>query len=951
MRNDDPFDDLIRSLEENLEREGRLPPPPRQPRPTNVEQPDLRRYLWIVLVLLIVLFFNRIVSFYADWFWYDSLGFARVFFTRIWSSFGLFAVGALAAWLFFAVNVWIARRLEPYGVVNTPIETAALALGVRILPLVLVAGGIFALLMGANASGQWEEILLYLNQQAFGLTDPLFERDVSFFLFTLPIWQVLRGWLLVVTVVTLIASAVVAGVGLRGWSASTPVLIHLAVLAALVLGLMAWGYRLSGYGLLYSERGATFGAGYTDVNAQLPVYNLLAIVTLIAAVSLLVAAALRRGWRAIVGVLIAWAVLAVVAGSLYPAFIQRFQVSPNELNLEREFIANNIAFTRTAFDLQEIERQPYAGNAPLTSEALSNDAITVRNIRLWDYRPLLETYNQVQALTQYYRFNDVDVDRYVIDGELRQVMVAARELVPEQLNPDAQTWVNRRLVYTHGYGVAVSPVAQVTSDGLPTFLLKDLPPQGVITLTQPQIYFGELTNDYVIARTDQPEFDYSREDEVATTRFAADTGIEMGLGARLLFALHFADLNMLLNQDITAESQLLWRRNIVQRIQEVAPFLQYDRDPYIVIGDDGKLYWLLDAYTVSDDFPYSTPLGNGLNYIRNSVKIVTDAYDGSIRFYLVDENDPIIAAYSRIFPDLFRPMSEMPEDLRRHIRYPTDLFSVQSEVYRLYHMTNPTEFYNREDVWAWPEEIFDNEVARMEPYYVLMELPGSDELNFIQILPFTPANRENMIAWLAAFSDPERYGQKVTYEFGKETLFFGPKQVEARIDQDPVISAQLSLWNQQGSSVIRGNLLVIPLSESLLYVEPLYLQAANGRIPELRRVILATGERVVMAENLGLALVALLGDDVLSEASLAELTGGVRPSATSGAATTAGSLLIASTVEELIIQANSQYNSAQESLRAGNWAAYGEQMSALQATLAQLAQLTGINEPTPTPEE
>jgi uncharacterized membrane protein (UPF0182 family) len=931
MRNDDPFDDLIRSLEENLQREG-LPNP--------------RRYLWIILPVLILLFFNRIVSFYTDWIWYNSLGYANIFSTRIWSAFGLFGIGALTAFLIFAINVWIARRLEPYGVINTPIEQTALALGVRILPLVLTAGAIFALIMGANASSHWEEALLFLNQRDFGLTDPVFGREVSFFIFTLPIWQELRGWLLVVMVVTLIASGMVAGLGLRGWSASTPVLIHLAVLAALVLALIAWGYRLSSFELVYSQRGAFFGAGYADLNAQLPAYNLLAIVSLLAAASLIVAAILRRGWRAIVAVLGIWGLLAVVASGIYPSFIQRFQVSPNELNLERPFIEDNIAFTRIAFDLEDIEWQPYLGGQPLTATNLRADTPTVRNIRLWDYRPLLETYNQVQALTQYYRFNDVDVDRYTINGELTQVMIAARELVPEQLNPDAQTWVNRRLVYTHGYGVTVSPVAQVASDGLPTFLMRDLPPTGVFTITRPQIYFGELTNDYVIARTEQPEFDYSQDEEIVTTSFAADTGIPMGLGRRLLFALHFADLNMLLNQDIRADSQLLWRRNITERIQEVAPFLEYDRDPYVVISDDGQLYWILDAYTVSDHFPYSTPFGNGLNYIRNSVKVVTNAYDGTMRFFVVDEQEPIIAAYQQIFPELFLPMSDMPEDLRRHLRYPNDLFSIQAEIYRLYHMTNSTEFYNREDVWAWPEEIFNDQLTRMEPYYVLLELPGSDELSFMQILPFTPANRENMIAWLAAHNDPERYGQKVTYEFGKDTLFFGPKQIEARIDQDPVISAQLSLWNQQGSSVIRGNLLVIPLSDSLLYVEPIYLQAANGRIPELRRVVLASGDQIVMAENLGLALAALVGNDVLNEAGLAELAGGQpatgeRPASTLPAAT-------ATSLEELIIQANSQYNVAQEQLRTGNWAGYGESMTALQATLEQLAQLTGVDGPTPT---
>lgn len=948
MRNDDPFADLIRSLEENLEREGRLPPPPQTPRPPTVNEANPRRWLWFLIPLLLLIFFGRIISFYADWFWYDSVGFTSVFITRIWSSFGLFAVGALIAWLFLALNVWIAGRLEPFGMVNTPAEQIALAFGLRMTPLILLGGAIFALLMGASASGQWEEMLLYLNQREFGLADPIFQRDVSFFLFTLPIWSELRTWALVLVVVTILVTTLVAGVGWRNWSARPAVLIHLAVLAGLFLGLIAWGYRLSALQLVYSQRGAVFGAGYTDVNAQLPVYNLLTIVTLIAAVVLLAAVFLRRGWRPIVTVVVVWVVLTVLAGNVYPELVQRFQVNPNELNLEREFIANNIQFTRIAFDLDRIELRPASNAQPLVAETLLASPETVRNIRLWDYRPLLQTYNQVQALTQYYQFGDVDVDRYVIDGELQQVMLAARELAPDRLNEAAQTWVNRKLVYTHGYGVAASPVAQVTRDGLPTFFLKDLPPQGVITLTQPQIYFGENTNDYVIGRTNQAEFDFSRNEEFVTTQFAADTGISLGLAPRLLFAIHFADLNLLLNSDITGDSQLLWRRNIVERIEEVAPFLEYDQDPYLVVGDDGRLYWFLDAYIVSNRFPYSEPLENGLNYIRNSVKIITSAYDGTMQFYVVDEAEPITAAYREIFPDLFTPFNEMPEDLKRHVRYPEDLFTVQAEVYRTYHMTNPDEFYNREDLWAWPEEIFDNQPARMEPYYVLMELPGSEDLDFILILPFTPANRENMIAWLAAHNDPDKYGQKIVYEFGKDTLFYGPKQVEARIDQDPIISAQLSLWNQQGSSVIRGNLIVIPIGDSLLYVEPLYLQAATGRIPELRRVVVATADEVIMAENLGLALAELVGQDVLVEAGLTELAAvdGQIPAEGAAITDTVGSTAPA-TLEELIVRANTLYTNAQDRLRTGDWAAYGAEMDDLQATLTQLATVAGLNATTP----
>jgi uncharacterized membrane protein (UPF0182 family) len=644
-------------------------------------------------------------------------------------------------------------------------------------------------------------------------------------------------------------------------------------------------------------------------------------------------------------------VVAILAGNVYPGLVQRFQVTPNELNLERPYIEDNIEYTRIAFDLDTIELKSYQVAENLSAPQLLADQETVRNVRLWDYRPLLQTYNQIQALRLYYQFNDIDVDRYQLDDGMHQVMLAARELVPEQLSEDAQTWVNRRLVYTHGYGVAASPVAQVTRDGLPSFYLKDLPPQGVITITQPQIYFGELTNDYVIARTNEPEFDYPSGERNVTTRFEADSGIAMSLWARLLFAIHFADINLLLNQDIQSDSQLLWRRNILERVSEVAPFLGYDQDPYVVVDEAGRLHWIIDAYTISNRFPYSEPAGS-INYIRNPVKVVVNAYDGTMRFYLVSPNEPIAAAYVRIFPELFVPLSEMPADLLAHIRYPEDFFRVQAEVYRTYHMTDANEFYNREDLWAWPEEIFESSTVRMDPYYVLMQLPDEDQLEYVQILPFTPANRENMIAWMAARSDLDVYGRKLVFEFGKDSLFFGPKQVEARIDQDPAISAQLSLWNQQGSNVIRGNLLVIPVAGSLLYVEPLYLQSATGRIPELQRVIVATVDDVIMAENLGLALAELFGDEVLSTPELAELAtfgGEDRPAIP----TTSGEgeeETAPATVEEPVALANQQFEQAQSYAREGDWAGYGEEIAALEQTLARLAELTGVElQPTPLP--
>jgi uncharacterized membrane protein (UPF0182 family) len=955
MRNKDPFEDLLRSLEENLSRGsmggsgGDVPPPPGPQRPyTPAPPPNYRRWFWIALVLVVIFAATRTLGTLATWTWMSSVGYLSVFWTRFGAMALLFLGAALLFLLIYFVNIVIARQLSPSGLTNSPLQELLAAFGARVMPVILLLGIIAAVVMGMVAMAQWENVLLYLNQKPFNITDPIFDREIGFYIYSLPIWEAVRGWLLVALGFTFVAVFVIHGVLWRGRGESRRGILHLGVLGALIMLLLAWQYQLSAYNMVYSARGAVFGAGFADVRATLPANQFMVIFSVLVAIAIPVILLLRRNLTWIAGLLVLWVVVGLTATSVYPQLIQRFRVGPNELTLEAPYIANNIAYTRSAYALNEIRVESYDARQQLTSQGLLQEPDTLRNIRLWDYRPLLQTYNQVQALRQYYEFNDVDIDRYTIDGKPRQVMIGARELIRDRLSTDAQTWVNQRLVYTHGFGVAASPVAQVTRDGLPTFLLKDLPPRGLIDVTSPQIYFGERTDDYVVGATDAPEFDYPREDGNVTTRFSAATGIPMTLWNRLLFALHFGDVNLILNGDISAESRLLWQRNIVERVQLVAPFLTYDHDPYIIVSGDGKLFWMHDAYTTSSRYPYSQPLDGRINYIRNAVKVITNAYDGTMTFYIADATDPIIQTYAAIFPQLFRPMSEMPVDLLDNVRYPEDMFRAQAEIYRTYHMTDATEFYNREDVWAWPEEIFDDKTVKMDPYYVLMQLPGNSKLEYVMILPYTPSNRENMVAWLAVQSEPDKYGDKVLYNFGKDSLLFGPKQIEARIDQDPVISSQLSLWNQQGSSVIRGNLLVLPIADSLLYVEPLYLQAASGRIPELQRVVVATADNVAMADNLGAALVALFGNQIARSPVIAEL-GANAVSPSDAAVQVLGESAAPATVEDLILQANAQFATAQERLREGDFAGYGELVDALQATLRDLARVGGIALPTPTP--
>jgi uncharacterized membrane protein (UPF0182 family) len=692
---------------------------------------------------------------------------------------------------------------------------------------------------------------------------------------------------------------------------------HLAVLAGLFLLVTAAGFYLDGFRLLLSGDGLVHGAGYTDVKARLPVYRLLAFATPLAGVALAVGVWSGR-WRMAIAAPLAVLAVYGVGIKLYPGLLQKFKVAPNELALESPFIEHNIRFTRLGYNLDRIETIPFDVDYRLTAADIAANDATIRNIRLWDHAPLLRTYSQLQQIRTYYKFFDVDNDRYTVNGRYTQVMLSPRELSYDDL--PSKSWINERLIFTHGNGLTFGPVSRISAEGLPEFFVKDIPPVSLadVKVDRPEIYYGEQSNDYVIVKTRVPEFSYPTATGNISTTYGGTGGVPLdSLGRKALFAARFRTEKILLSSDITSESRILYYRNINERVRTAAPFLRFDADPYMVVTDKGGLKWIIDAYTVSDRLPYSQPLKGGVNYMRNSVKAVVDAYDGTLDFYVSDPGDVMVRVYGRIFPKLFKPLSDMPEDLRRHVRYPHQFMQVQAAMFSAYHMTDPKVFYNKENLWDIP--VLGEQ--RMEPYYTIMKLPGEKQEEYILLLPFTPSKRDNLAAWLTARCDEPNYGKLLVYTFPRDRLVYGPKQIDARINQDAYISQQLTLWSQRGSQVIRGSMLVIPIEKSLLYVQPLYLAAADkSGLPELRRVIVAYGDEVIMEENLELALQRLFG--------------GKRPTAAAAAATPPDRQ---SSPSDLAREAMTIYDKAVTLQRQGDWAGYGEELRKLRQVLQKMA--------------
>jgi hypothetical protein len=872
-----------------------------------------------VLVLL-PLIFTGAVEFYTDWLWYISMEQLGTYLTRVWGRVGLWIGGALLVLAVLAVNwIFLPRRL--LGRVQLRIQGRQqrnITIGSTVLTIVLsILGILVALAMASEAAGKWMTFLTFSNATSFGLSDPIFGLDVSFYIFRLPFYRFLVNWLMGLVVVTIIGNALLYA--FSGRIREAPATGHLSVLGALFLVGKAVGYQLQRWGLLDSTHGVIYGAGYTDIHARLPLLYLLTGVVVLGALLLLVNIFARR-WKLLLGVGGVWLALSLV-GPFYPTAVQRFTVEPNELARERPYINHNIRFTRLAYGLSDVEESDFQITGELTSEKLEDNADTLDNVRLWDWKPLRTTYEQLQEIRTYYTFADVDIDRYMIDGRLRQVTLAARELDIEQMREDARTWINQHLIYTHGYGLTLNPVAEVSEEGLPKLLVRDIPPRSAdpaLDITRPEIYFGEETTNYVIVNTDEDEFDYPRGDENVYTRYEGPDGVPMGgLLRRLAFALRFSNSPIVLSSAIRPESRILFHRALPERVEMLAPMLWFDPDPYPVIAD-GRIIWLYDAYTWSDRFPYSRPT-QGLNYIRNSVKVAVDAYSGETTFYVVDPSDPLIQTYRAIFPDLFVSGDEMDPLLREHWRYPEQLFRIQADLYAAYHMQDPRVFYNQEDLWQAPLEVREQEQTELSPYYITVRLPGTEELEFMMIRPYVPAGKQNMIAWLYADSDGPDYGQLGVYKFSKEALVYGPMQVEARVDQNPEISEQLTLWNQRGSSVIRGNLIVIPINGTLLYIEPIYLQAESGKLPELKRVVVAHKNRVAMTPSLAQGLAQVLGETPTAEPE-GEEPGEALPT----------------DAAELARSAQSHYEAAQECLQREDWTCYGEELEAMERNLDAL---------------
>ena len=889
------------------------------------------------VLLIALLALPGIVNLLTDWYWFQSLGFQVVFVKQFTTQLTMGTVVGIVAALFYYVNLRLAQR----GLVPNPIvfqinpKSPGVDLTAVLRRLVTPISIALGFLIGISSATAWLTLQRMVHSKPFGTTDPVFGRDVSYYVFTLPGLSVILSLamalvftaLLIVLPLYLLRRDIVFN--RKRITIERSAELHLAVLVALLFLVQAFSvYFVQLPSILYSHTGPLFGASYTDLAIREPILTLLALTSVAGAILVLLGTRNRRMIRNAGLAVLMYFGVAVVLGQLVPGAYQKFVVVPNELVREGPQLKSHIEATRRAWGLAHVTVRDLAGDARLTLDDIRKNQATIKNVRLWDRDPIQQTFGQLQEIRTYYDFVSVDDDRYWIDGEYRQVLLSPRELNSASL-PE-RNFINEHLTFTHGMGLTLSPVNQVSEEGLPVLFIKDLPPVSSVSInvTRPGIYYGERSNRYVFVNTKQAEFDYPLGDTKAETVYNGTGGVSAGgLLRRLLFSLRFGSVDILFTDLITSDSKILFHRNIRERVRTALPFLTLDDDPYIVITNDGKLKWIIDAYTVSSRYPYSQALNNNINYMRNSVKVVVDAYDGDIKAYISDPTDPLIRSYNAIFPGILLNMDEMPEDIRAHIRYPESLFRVQAALYTTYHMDEPDLFYAREDQWQIPS-LSRNEGSR-DPFlrHIIMKLPGESQEEFIFMTPFTPRGKENLAAWMVARSDGDHYGEVVVYRFPRQSLVFGPTQIVNRINQNTEISRQISLWDQRGSEVIRGNLLVIPINESLIFVQALYLRAEGGRIPELKRVVLAYQNQVVMEETLSDALERMFGGAVGTKAT---------PASERRAAASETAAAVPAAIRELAGRARRLYDQALAAQRRGDWATYGERIREMGNVLQQL---------------